>query len=118
MKKLLFLTAFMLISLCSYSQDLVVQNNSSYDIIVWAAYAAPGNCGLGSDQKSVATGTTEDLIGASGTEEWMNVRANTDPTPGYYVRNNSNCSTSCDSNAAYGIKAEWNGCFEVTISDI
>jgi hypothetical protein len=118
MKKLMFLTAFMLMYLCSYSQDLTVRNDSAYDIEVTGSAASSGNCGEHfAGPQTIVSGTTGYLT-QTGSLLWMTVRAITDPTPGYSVTSESQtCSNSCGTNTSNGLTALWNGCYEVTIDD-
>ncbi|MDF1694498.1 MAG: hypothetical protein P1U56_01610 [Saprospiraceae bacterium] len=121
MKKLLFSTAFILFTLCSYAQapNLTVNNDSSYDIIVTANSATPTNCfdGVIGGPVTVEDGETVVITGATG-EEWMYVRARTVGIPGYSVVSESQCSSSCGLNISNGLTLTWDvACYEVTITD-
>lgn len=117
MKKLLFLMAFVLFSLCSYSQNLTIHNDSAYDINVTATSSLPSSCDDNQYSTSVAAGTTGSINIVSG-DEWMTVRAIVDGLPGYSVAAESQCSSSCGLNVSNGLTLVWNtACAEVTIDD-
>ena len=116
MKNLLCLTAFMLFSLCSYSQ-LVVTNSSPYTITVGASFEVSGDCLGGSDNVvSIASGNTGTMNATLG--DWTVFRAEvTDLGPLRQVVKNSDCGTGCATELSTGITANWNGsCNRVTVN--
>jgi hypothetical protein len=120
MKKLLFLTAFMLISLCFYAQtDLTVRNTSSYTITVGASEGIDPDCILGSGYiLSLAPNATGTIITTNSTYDWTVVRAGIigiGTPPIEQVVKESSCSFECATDYTDLLDATWNGCYEVTI---
>jgi len=125
MKKLMFLTAFMLMYLCSYSQKLYVRNDSPYTITVTASEGDDPNCADATGSiASLAPSTVGWISTADDDYDWTSVRAQDVPNgmvgPQYFVVSNADgcpVGIDCVTEVSIGLTASWNGCYEVTIDD-